>query len=129
MLAIIPDAFATLRYDLRSVKESAEFSPPEMRTMHWVRGAEALQAQFGNDTPSEHWAKRVCAIWMDEPDPGPEKVPQIPREVLFLRKKLAVATTALRKIRNDWKPGRRKTSCDPFSVANEALNRIEQELE
>ena len=44
---------------------------------------------------------------------------------LVLRKKLAVAIAALRTIKADWTPGRRKAAVDPFTVANVALERIE----
>lgn len=64
MLAVIPEDQTELRASLKNHKQSAEFAPPEMISIHWNNVGDTLYYYvFSNFYPEIGWQEKIERIW------------------------------------------------------------------
>ena len=61
---IPPEDGSSLITELLSMRESAEFSAPELIYLRWQTGAEWLALELGDPTNLNEWQQKVFNIWM-----------------------------------------------------------------
>lgn len=65
MISVIPpEDGSSLITELLSVRESAEYSAPELMHLRWQLGAECLALELGDPTNLNDWQQKVVNIWM-----------------------------------------------------------------
>ncbi len=55
VLAVVPDAEAGLRYELRDIQDSSNFAPPDGQRMWWIRAAEELHDAIPKSVDAWHF--------------------------------------------------------------------------
>jgi len=68
ILPLIPEeeATAALRGQLKSIRDSAAYAPPEYQPEWWHEGADALFAFFEGKEPATEWGRKIKTIWIGQ---------------------------------------------------------------